>query len=134
MYIGLFKTNLILFNKFCHRRLDKSKLFVRWNHRYQKSLDRLLKVRYEPTTSTVLIAFFSSFLLQPLTVLMKQTRRLVHTIKQSIYIDIYGWNIPISNNLAYLCIAFSNVIFLISMDKFWKKNDESKSQNRLFED
>ncbi len=30
-------------------------------HRYQKSLNRLLKVCYAPTTSTVLIAFFSSF-------------------------------------------------------------------------
>jgi hypothetical protein len=59
-------------------------------HRYQKSLNRLLKVCYVPSTSTVLIAFFSSFLLQPLTVLMKQTRQLVHAVKQSIYLDVYG--------------------------------------------
>ncbi len=31
------------------------------NHRYQKSLNRLLKVCYAPATSAVLIAFFSSF-------------------------------------------------------------------------
>ena len=31
------------------------------DHRYQKSLNRLLKVCYVPTTSAVLIAFFSSF-------------------------------------------------------------------------
>jgi hypothetical protein len=31
------------------------------NHRYQKSLNRLLKVSYVPATSAVLIALFSSF-------------------------------------------------------------------------
>jgi hypothetical protein len=31
-------------------------------HRYQKYLNRLLKVCYVPATSAVLIAFFSSFL------------------------------------------------------------------------
>ncbi len=41
-------------------------------------------------TSTVLIAFFSSFLLRPLRVVMKQTRQLVHTVKQSIYLYVYG--------------------------------------------
>ncbi len=59
-------------------------------HRYRKTLNRLLKVCYVPTTSAVLIAFFSSFLLRPLTVLMKQTRQLVHAIKQSNYLDVYG--------------------------------------------
>jgi hypothetical protein len=59
-------------------------------HRYRKSLNRLLKVCYVPSTSAVLIVFFSSFLLRPLTVLMKQRRRLVHTIKQSIYLNVYG--------------------------------------------
>jgi hypothetical protein len=34
---------------------------------------------------------FLLFLLQPLTVLMKQTRQLVRTIKQSIYLDVYGY-------------------------------------------
>ncbi len=46
---------------------------------------------YVPTTSAVLIAFFSSFLLQPLNVLMKQTRQQVRAVKQSIYLDVYGW-------------------------------------------
>ncbi len=59
-------------------------------HRYRKSQNRLLKVCYVPATSAVLIAFFSSFLLLPLTVLIKQTRQAVHTIKQSIYLDVYG--------------------------------------------
>jgi hypothetical protein len=62
------------------------------NHRYKKSLKRLIKVCYVPATSAVLIAFFSSFLLWPLTVLMKQTRQLVRTIKQSIYLDVCGEN------------------------------------------
>ncbi len=46
-----------------------------------------------PATSAVLIALFSSFfaaLLWQLTVLMKQTRYLVHAIKESIYLDDYG--------------------------------------------
>jgi hypothetical protein len=34
---------------------------VSFSHRYQKSLNRLLKVCYVPATSAVLIAFFSSF-------------------------------------------------------------------------
>jgi hypothetical protein len=34
---------------------------LRWKHRYQKSLNRLLKVCYVPATSAVLIVFFSSF-------------------------------------------------------------------------
>jgi hypothetical protein len=43
---------------------------------------RLFKVCYVPTTST---AFFLSFLLRPLTVLMRQTRQMVRTINQSIF-------------------------------------------------
>ncbi len=41
-------------------------------------------VCYVPTTSTTFQPCFSFFLLWPLTVLMKQTRQTVHTIKQSI--------------------------------------------------
>ncbi len=59
-------------------------------HRYQKSLNRLLKVCYVPATTPVLIAFFSSFLLRPLTVLMKQTIQLVFVVKQSFYLDVYA--------------------------------------------
>jgi hypothetical protein len=59
-----------------------------------KSLqNRLLKV-YVPTTSAALpwVSFFFSFLfllLQPLTVLVKQTRQAVRAIKQSIFLDVY---------------------------------------------
>jgi hypothetical protein len=49
-----------------------------------------------PATSAVLIAFLSSFLLLPLTVLMKQTRQLVRIIKQSIYLDVYEQDALIS--------------------------------------
>jgi hypothetical protein len=56
-------------------------------HRYRKSLNRMLKVCYVPTTSAVLTALVSSFLLRPLT--MKQTRQPVHAVKQSIYLDVY---------------------------------------------
>jgi hypothetical protein len=52
----------------------------------------LLKVGYVPATSADLIAFFSSFLPQLLTVQMKQTRQPVRAVKQSIYLDVYGKN------------------------------------------
>jgi hypothetical protein len=52
------------------------------NHRYQKSSNRLLKVCYVPATSAGLPR--SLFWLQPLTVLMKQTRQAEHSVKQSI--------------------------------------------------
>jgi hypothetical protein len=61
-----------------------------------KSLqNRMLKVCYVPATSTGLprVSFFFSFfvlLLQPLTVLMKQTRQAVRAIKRSILLDVYG--------------------------------------------
>ncbi len=60
------------------------------SHRFWKSLNRLLKVCDVPATSTVLNSLFSSFLLRPLTVLIKQTRQPVCAIKQSIYLDVYG--------------------------------------------
>ncbi len=60
------------------------------DHRYLKSLNWLLKVCYVPATIAVLIAFFSSFMLRPLTVQMKQTRQLVRAVKKSIYLDVYG--------------------------------------------
>jgi hypothetical protein len=74
-------------------------LYLSWDdmgdmHRYRKSLNRLLKVCYVPATRAVLIAFFSSFLLQPLRVLMKQARQLVRSVKQSIDLDVYGDTIP----------------------------------------
>ncbi len=61
-----------------------------------KSLqNRLLKVCYVPVTSAGLpmVSFFFSFLffllLQPLTVLMNQTRQAVRAVKQSIFLDVY---------------------------------------------
>ncbi len=49
----------------------------------------LLKVRYVPAASAGLNKLLL-FLLQSLTVLMKQTRQVVHAFKQSIYLDVYG--------------------------------------------
>ncbi len=45
-----------------------------------------------PAISAVSIAVLSSFLLWPLTVLIKQTRQQVCAVKQSIYLDVYGLN------------------------------------------
>ncbi len=55
---------------------------------------RLLKVCYVPATSTTFLPLFSSFLLRPLTVLMRQTRQVVHAINQSIFpkLDVYAIN------------------------------------------
>ncbi len=46
--------------------------------------NRLLEVCYVPATSATFLAFFSFFLLWPLTVLMKQTRQAVHAVKRFI--------------------------------------------------
>ncbi len=81
----------------------------RWNkpvekkRRYDPTIDikslqnRLLKVCYVPVTNAGLprVSFFFSFLfllLQPLAVLMKQTRQAVCDVKQSIFLDVYGPN------------------------------------------
>jgi hypothetical protein len=51
----------------------------------------LLKFCYVPATSAAhnrLLFLFN--LLQPFTVLMKQTRKAVRAIKQSIFLDVYG--------------------------------------------
>jgi hypothetical protein len=53
-----------------------------------KRKNRLLKVCYVPATSARLQRLL--FLLQPLTVLMKQTRQAVHAIKSLYYLDVYG--------------------------------------------
>jgi hypothetical protein len=59
--------------------------------------NRLLKVCYVPATSVSLprVSFFFSFLfllLQPLRVLINQTRQAVSAIKQFIFLDVYGCN------------------------------------------
>jgi hypothetical protein len=43
--------------------------------------------------------FQGFFFMQLLTVLMKQTRQAVHAIKQSIYLDVYGWGCQINSQL-----------------------------------
>jgi hypothetical protein len=54
-----------------------------------KSLqNRLLKVCNVPTTSAGLNRL--PFLMRPLTVVMKQTRQAVPTVKQTYYLDVYG--------------------------------------------
>jgi len=44
-----------------------------------------------PLLAQPIIAFFSSFLLRPFTVLMKQTRQAVRAVKQSRFLDVYDW-------------------------------------------
>jgi hypothetical protein len=78
----------------------------------------LLEVCYVPTTSADLprVSFFFSFLfllLQALAVLMKQTRQAVRTVKQSIFLDVYGWR-PIYIRCLWL-IPFNS--FFLS---FWR--------------
>ncbi len=52
----------------------------------KQSAKGLLCARYQHSLNSL----FSSFLLQLLTVLMKQTRQLLHAIKLSIYLDVYA--------------------------------------------
>jgi hypothetical protein len=58
------------------------------DHRYQKSLNRLLKVCYVPATSAVLIAFFSSFFAAAINS-NNGANKAAGIIKQSIYLDVY---------------------------------------------
>ena len=43
--------------------------------------------------------FQGFFFMRLLTVLMKQTRQAVHAIKQSTYLDVYGWGCQISSQV-----------------------------------
>ncbi len=67
------------------------KVWCEINIDIERHKNRLLKFCYVPATSTAhnRLLFFS-FLLQPFTVLMKQTRQSVCTVKQSIFLDVYG--------------------------------------------
>ncbi len=56
---------------------------VRWKGIDIERKNRLLKVCYVTTTSA---AFLASYLLQPLTVLMRQTKQPVRAINQSIFL------------------------------------------------
>jgi hypothetical protein len=60
---------------------------LRLIHRYQKSLNKLLKVCYVPATSAILIASFSSFFAATINSTNEANKA---DIKQSIYIDVYG--------------------------------------------
>jgi hypothetical protein len=54
---------------------------------------RLLKVYCVPPTSATFLAYFLSFLLWPLTLLMRQTKQAVCTINQSIFLRcLCAWN------------------------------------------
>ncbi len=84
-------------------------------YRYQKSLNKLLKVCYVPATSAVSQPSFLLFLLQTLTVLMKQTRQPVLAIKQPIDLDVYVL-CPGFVMLAEVCLyndtKFTSIIFV----------------------
>jgi len=134
MYIGLFKTNLILLNKFCHSCLDKTKLFVRWNHIYQKSLNRLLNVCYVPTTSAVLIAFFSSFFAATINS-TNEANKEAGMHHYAVYLFRCLW--MKHPHIKQPCLSMHSILncyFFNINGQILKKNDESKSQNRLFED
>jgi hypothetical protein len=71
---------------------------LQWQSFLAKTIDierrknRLLKFCYVPATSAAhnRLLFFL-FLLRPFTVLMKQTRQAVCTVKQSVFLDVYDW-------------------------------------------
>ncbi len=60
----------------------------------ERRKNRLLKFCYVPTTRAAhnRLLFFS-FLLRLFTVLMKQTRQAVRAVEQSIFLDVYGYNL-----------------------------------------
>ena len=63
---------------------------MQWqDHRYQKN--GLFSVRYYATC----LAFFLSFLLRPLTVLIRQTRQAVYAINSLSFLDVYGKDLGI---------------------------------------
>ncbi len=79
-----------------------------------KSLqNRLLKVCYVPATSARLprvrfFFFFLFLLLQPLTVLIKQTRQAVHAVKQSVFLYVYDLPRGFSTTFCpSVCISFA---------------------------
>jgi hypothetical protein len=76
-------------------------------HRYQKTKNRFLKVFYVPATSTGLPKLL--FLMQPLTVPMKQTRQAGHAIKQSKLLRCL-WFLVIENTKPFS--------FSVSLDNF----------------
>ncbi len=71
----------------------------------ERRKNRLLKYCYVPATSAAhnRLLFFL-FLLRPFTVLMKQTRQAVRTVKQSLFLDVYECMILLTVSL----INFAN--------------------------
>ena len=69
------------------------------NHRYQKAkIDCLSFVMCLLLTQPI-IAFFSSFLVRPFTLLMKQTRQAVRAVKQSIILRcLWCWQCILNTN------------------------------------
>jgi len=73
---------------------------------------RLLKFCYVPPTSATSFKAFLAFLLQPLTVLMRQTRQAVRAINPSIFLrclcslvilDVYGTNQSVNSMMFSYC-------------------------------
>ncbi len=81
----------------------------------ERRKNRLLKFCYVPATSSAYnrLLFFL-FLLRPFTVLMKQTRQAVHAIKQSIFLDVYGYHLYL--NLVYLSSTSVNQTSVAAQD------------------
>ncbi len=68
-------------------------------NRYRKSPNRLCKVCYAPTTSAVLLGFFSSLIAAAINSTNEANKaQPVHVVKQSIYLDVYA-------QLSYLCCS-----------------------------
>ncbi len=86
-------------------------VFPGWLIHIEGLQNRLLKDCNVPATSAGLprVSFFFSFLfllLRPLTGLMKQTRHAVCTIRQSIFLDVYGLipSVWLSRNVFFLSV------------------------------
>ncbi len=55
-----------------------------------------------PLLAQLIVGFFSFFLLQPFTVLMKKT----HAVKQSIFLDVYGKMAEFTKLKFYKIVSF----------------------------
>jgi len=79
--------------------------------------NRLLTFCYVPATSSAhnRLLFFS-FLLQPFTVLMKQTRQAVRAIKKSIFLDVYDHDRK--RTVYWTMLAYSNNYDFFKLELF----------------
>jgi hypothetical protein len=80
-------------------------VLVRLNHRYRKRKIDCSRFVMCPLLAPGFQGFFFSFLLRPLTVLLKQTRQGVRSIKHLYYLDVYGLNCAIDNNKTFLTLV-----------------------------